>query len=204
MARQVCEQCQRPLNTCWCHCCVSIENQVEIGIFQHPSEQKQVKSTVPLLLSCLQNQAAWVGEKIGDAQPLAGTTVSLQQWLANPKTTYLLYPAVGDEQIDVVNAQQVGVAKQAIQVLVLDGTWRKTYKLLQLNPELQALPRIAITPQQASQYKIRKQKNAKSLSTIEAVAQLLTEFGAEPQTAEQLNNAFECFQNTVFSYSSQN
>ncbi|MBO1927168.1 DTW domain-containing protein [Thiomicrorhabdus sp. 6S2-11] len=200
MARELCAQCNRPLSACWCHCRLLIDNQVEVGILQHPTEQKQVKSTVPLLLSCLQKQFAWVGEQIENTQLLAETDISLQEWLDNPKKTYLLYPATEDENITVVEAKQLQEPAQQLQVLVLDGTWRKTFKMLQLNPVLQRLPRISIRAQQVSQYSIRKQKDEGSLSTIEAVGQLLTEVENQPEITEKLNQAFICFQEAVFPY----
>ena len=60
-------------------------------------------------------------------------------------------------------------------------SWKKTRKMLYLNPELAALPRIMLQPQQPSEYRIRKQKNAQSLSTLEAVMALLSELEQSSQ-----------------------
>jgi len=50
----------------------------------------------------------------------------------------------------------------------LDGTWRKVRRLLHLNPWLNDLPHIALTPQQPSGYAIRASQQRGGLSTIEA------------------------------------
>lgn len=72
--------------------------------------------------------------------------------------------------------------------------------MLQLNSDLQKLPRIRIQPTQASQYWIRKQKGEMSLSTIEAVGQLLTEVEQKPEIQTALQQAFVCFQKAIFTY----
>ncbi|BBP46601.1 hypothetical protein THMIRHAS_19740 [Thiosulfatimonas sediminis] len=112
----------------------------------------------------------------------------------------MLYPTTENDLVEVATVATLAEQPQPIQILVLDGTWRKTYKLLQLNPRLAELPRIQLAPQQASKYRIRKQKNALSLSTLEAVGQLLTQLEKAPQIAEDLERAFDCFQSAIFSY----
>ncbi len=55
-----------------------------------------------------------------------------------------------------------------LRLVVLDGTWRKSRKMLYLNPLLQALPRLPLVDLPALQYRIRKAQQAHQLSSFEA------------------------------------
>jgi hypothetical protein len=57
-----------------------------------------------------------------------------------------------------------------LNIILLDGTWRKAYKILQLNPWLLNLPSLHLTFEGKSQYTIRKSSRPDSLSTLEAAA----------------------------------
>ncbi len=174
MARTVCEKCHRPEKVCFCSFIKPIDNVFEVGIFQHPTETKQIKGTALLTHRCLQNSRLWVGEKITDVPELIA-------WLDDDIPVYLLYPPTeGIETSVLCSAQELQTlqspeTRQNFKILVLDGTWRKTFKMMQLNPQLQALNRVSIEPKNSSTYIIRKQKDAQSLSTIEAVVTLMAE-----------------------------
>lgn len=204
MARTICQGCVRPVNACWCHCSREVANRIEIGILQHPDEAKQAKSTVPLLVKSLNSVQLWKGETVSEArvctESLNKSASELEQWLDNGKATYLLYPKTEADAptLPVVAAESLRPNLQNSQILVLDGTWRKTYKMLMLNPQLQCLPRIRVEPRNASQYFIRKQKNSDSLSTLEAVGELLAQLQEDNAIRSELNEAFDCFQKSVF------
>jgi DTW domain-containing protein YfiP len=55
-----------------------------------------------------------------------------------------------------------------VQLVVLDGTWRKSRKMLHLNPLLRRLPRLSLEDVPASNYLIRKAHKVGQLSTLEA------------------------------------
>ena len=186
MARKVCSQCNRPEKVCICSFIPSIDNSVEVGIWQHPTEANQVKGSAILAALSLQNCSLWVGESLKELP-------QLNAWLLDDKPVYLLYPSTEQEkQVQLVSAVTLAQKKTAnFKVLVLDGTWRKTFKMMQLNPALKELPRVMISPKGPSLYKIRKQKNAQSLSTIEAIVSLLAE--VENDTAKY-NPALQAFE----------
>ena len=60
-----------------------------------------------------------------------------------------------------------------LRLVLLDGTWRKSRKMLWANPLLQALPRLALHHVPASRYAIRKAHAPHQLSTLEATQQAL-------------------------------
>lgn len=185
MARKVCPRCQRAEKVCVCDFIKPIANKIEVGILQHPSETKQVKGTAILAALSLQKCRLWVAEELDEAP-------DLKAWLAGAKPVYLLYPPTQQKEsvevIDTLNLSQNDPAEY--KVLVLDGTWRKTYKMMQINPALQTLPRVTIAPANISAYLIRKQKDSQSLSTIEAIAELLSILEQNPKKFTPLLNAF--------------
>ncbi|WP_157960378.1 tRNA-uridine aminocarboxypropyltransferase [Marinimicrobium alkaliphilum] len=55
-----------------------------------------------------------------------------------------------------------------LRLVVLDATWRKSRKLLHLNPALGRLPRLSLEHTPPSRYRIRKAHQPNQLSTLEA------------------------------------
>ena len=64
--------------------------------------------------------------------------------------------------------------------MVLDGTWRKSRKMLHQNPLLQQLPRLPLRELPASRYRIRTAHQPHQLSPLEATCAALAQLeGAE-------------------------
>jgi len=182
MAREKCPDCLRLKSLCLCHAITSFEPSVEVVFLQHPLEQNQVKGTAFLTHRCLKGSQFLVGEQFSDEQ--------LSPYLKQNKQTFLLYPPEdGADLPEGVNAADIAATEclDSIRILVLDGTWRKTRKMLFLNPALATLPRVQIHPNAPSVYSIRKQKNVMSFSTLEAVKQLLIELDPSFSFTQNLN-----------------
>lgn len=202
MSRAICSKCHRPQKVCICDFIQPIDNQVEIGILQHPTETKQIKGTAIIATNSLQCCRYWIGESVTELPGLV-------DWLNDGKQVFLLYPKTEDSH-PFIKVQDVDVLKNqdkaTFKILILDGTWRKTFKMMQLNPELQKLNRVVLIPNELSKYKIRKQKNEQSLSTVEAVYELLTQLeGAEinGDKFKPLLTAFEKMQQQQLAFRQQ-
>lgn len=183
MPREKCPDCLRLKSLCLCHAITPFEPSVEVVFLQHPLEQNQVKGTAFLTHRCLKGSQFLVGEKF--------STQQLSPYLKETKRTFLLYPPEDSVNApEVFNAADIADTEclESVRVLVLDGTWRKTRKMLFLNPELAALPRVQIHPTAPSVYSIRKQKNATSFSTLEAVQQLLRELNPKLEAIKNLDD----------------
>ena len=76
---------------------------------------------------------------------------------------------------------------------MLDGTWRKSRKMLQRNPLLQALPRLSLTPLAPSRYSVRKAHQPHQRSTLEAACAALAQLEGEPDRFSPLLAAFDGF-----------
>jgi DTW domain-containing protein YfiP len=78
-------------------------------------------------------------------------------------------------------------------LVVLDGTWRKSRKMLYLNPLLQALPRLALCDLPPSHYLIRKAHRPDQRSTLEATCAALAQLEGDTGQFAPLMDAFDGF-----------
>ncbi len=169
--RPVCPRCARPAPACVCAWVSFVDNPTAVCVLQHPDEEGHAKGTVPLLRLGLARCEVHVGEVFAPDELGLGR---LGDWA-------LLYPA---ERADV-GQQRPSPAwpmpNPLRGLLVLDGTWRKTLRLLCSNPWLAALPRLALDPTPPSAYRIRQARHAHQLSTLEATCHALGQIEGAPQ-----------------------
>ena len=165
MTRALCCRCERPAAACICAFVTPVRNEVEVLILQHPSEAHEAKGTARLLQLSLARCTLLRGEHF-DLPPADG------------RQTWLLYPR--DEASGQSSSSQV--MPSAIRLIVLDGTWRKSRKLLHLNPWLLALPRYALQDAALSLYApLRRAQAPGQLSTLEATALALMQREGDPE-----------------------
>ncbi len=191
-ARLICAACERPQSHCICRWVRPVDNQVELLLLQHPLEQHQAKGTAGLLALSLSRCQRWVGEQFEPAL--------LARALARPDPSFvnlLLYPddAAGLPQAASALTADALARPERLRLVVLDATWRKSRKMLHLNPLLQTLPRWALQQPPASRYTIRRAQQTHQLSTLEATVlalQQLEGVGREASYAPLLT-AFDGF-----------
>ncbi len=193
-ARPVCASCQRPQSHCICRWIRPLENQVELLLLQHPLEQHQAKGTAGLLLLSLSRHHCLVGEQFDPAL--------LAQALAKPDSSFvnlLLYPddagVLPKAKAALALAADALARPERLRLVVLDATWRKSRKMLHLNPLLQALPRLALQQPPASRYTIRRAQKTHQLSTLEATVLALQQLEGAAREASYapLLTAFDGF-----------
>jgi DTW domain-containing protein YfiP len=114
------------------------------------------------------------------------------------RTPVLLFPHTPDERaLGLLPAQPVPPALLAdpcrVRLVVLDGTWRKSRKMLYLNPLLQALPRLSLTNMPASHYRIRRAHGPDQLSTLEASCYAMAQIEGPDEKFPRLLIAFDGF-----------
>lgn len=184
MSRTLCPRCQRPLRTCLCQWIRPTPNETALLILQHPSEVAQAKNSAGLLSLSLARCDTQVGEQWSEQALRALLDPSRQPVLLYPQTEDLPAP-----RVDV----QTAVPPGGWQLIVLDGTWRKSRKMLYLNPFLQTLPRLALTDTPASRYRIRRARKPGQLSTLEASCYALAHLEGGRVAYSALLEAFEGF-----------
>ncbi|NYE59103.1 DTW domain-containing protein YfiP [Duganella sp. 1224] len=185
--RALCAVCLRPRQTCICHWVKSVTNQVEVLILQHPLEVGNAKGSARLLHLCLPNSRLEVGEAFDAAQ--------LQAMLSPDRRNVLLYPDTEDAALGLAKPQPFDDAwlREPLRLVVLDGTWRKSRKMLYLNPLLQSLPRLPLRDTPPSHYLIRKAHLPDQLSTLEATVYALAQLENDINKYDPLIEAFDGF-----------
>jgi len=173
--RATCATCLRPQASCICQWIAPLATSVAVLILQHPLEVSNAKGSARLLHLGLPGSVLLAGE-VFDPDVLSALLYE------GGRTPLLLYP---DSAAHAAPAASLLPAPNALRLVVLDGTWRKSRKMLSLNPLLQGLPRLALQGMPASHYRIRKAHAPDQLSTLEASAYALMRLdgGAAPYQA---------------------
>ena len=168
--RAVCLRCERPAATCLCATLPPpVAVRTGLLVLQHPAEAGHAKNTAAFLTLGLSPAAQLLRGEVFDPA------------LAGPGTA-LLYPGKGDAPPPA----------DVRQLLLLDGSWRQSRRLLAANPWLAALPRVGL-PAHPSRYALRRAHRPCQLSTLEAVLHALALLEGAPERFEPLWAAFDGF-----------
>jgi DTW domain-containing protein YfiP len=180
--RPRCPTCALPLRTCVCALVARVDNRVAVLVLQHPDEAGAAKGSVRLLGLSLARCRVVVGECFEPAE--------LGRLLHTGSA--LLYPDVTGIGLSVAPAQACADAVR--QLVVLDGTWRKSLRLLHANPLLHELPRWRLPVPPPGRYSaLRKARRPDQLSTLEATCAALAGIEGEPARYRGLLVAFDRF-----------
>lgn len=196
--RPICAACLRPQQTCICSWITPTACSVEILILQHPLEVHSAKGSARLLHLSLPGSQLAVGEVFDAEQLHALLHASRQGEGGTSRHAVLLYPDTPDGGKDgmpvppalAMNALQT---PSHVRLVILDGTWRKSRKMLYLNPLLQSLPRLSLADAPPSQYRIRKAHRPDQLSTLEATCHALMQLERDEGKYRPLLDAFDGF-----------
>lgn len=178
--RATCAACLRAQSACICHWVRPLSSRVDLLILQHPLEVRNAKNSARLLHLCLPGSRLEVGETFPDLQALL---------YADGRVPVLLYPETPGFAPPVLEP----APPERLRLVVLDATWRKSRKMLHVNPELQRLPRLALHDVPASAYRIRKAHAPHQLSTLEAAALALGQMESDADAYRPLLQAFDGF-----------
>jgi DTW domain-containing protein YfiP len=181
--RATCAACLRAQSACICRWVRPLSSRAGLLILQHPLEARNAKNSARLLHLCLAGSRLEVGEAFapGQLEALLG---------ADGRTPLLLYP---DTPPSPPAPAPPPPRPGDVTLVVLDATWRKSRKMLHLNPLLQSLPRLALHDVAPSAYRIRKAHAAHQLSTLEAAALALGRIEDDPGRYAPLLAAFDGF-----------
>ena len=184
--RPTCVTCLRPQSNCICTWVTPVNTRIEVLILQHPLEVNQTKGTARLLHLSLPNSRMVTGE-VFDAS-----------LFNSPKRSIVLYPETPPNPSQrlavpaVLDASWLATPDE-LRLVVLDGTWRKSRKILYLNPALQRMPRLPLRNMPASNYRIRTAHLPDQLSTLEATCAALAVLEGKSAQVAPLLTAFDGF-----------
>lgn len=176
-----CSKCGKAKKACICRWIQSLASNVELVILQHPSEQNKPLGTARILQLSLENSQIIIGENFSDNE-------QLNQLLKESDTShYLLFP---NECSTAFSKIALANPAKKLRVILIDGTWRKAYKIWQLSTNLHCLPSIRLPDDIKGKYTIRKAPTENSVSTVEAGYHLLSMLDSE-HDFKPLLTAFE-------------
>jgi len=166
--RSVCQRCRRPESVCYCAYLTRIPTKTRVVLLQHPRERDMAIGTARMASLCLPNSELLVGFDWENSE-------ALKRLLADQeRPASLLYPS--PEAVDL----QAAPPKEPITLVVVDGTWANTKKMVRSNPVLANLPKLAFRPTRPSEYRIRREPKAQFVSTIEALTYVLGLLEGDP------------------------
>ncbi|MGG5573389.1 tRNA-uridine aminocarboxypropyltransferase [Vibrio diazotrophicus] len=175
-----CSQCGKARKACICDNIVALDSQVELIILQHPTEEHRPMGTARILSLSLVNSRLLVGEGFREHG-------ELNRLLAEPDVEhFVLYPS----DVSLSAADVALPIEKKIRIILLDGTWKKAFKMWQLNTQLHHLPCLHLPEDLKGNYRIRKAPNENALSTVEAGFHVLSIMQPEKDFSPLLD-AFE-------------
>jgi DTW domain-containing protein YfiP len=206
MSRTLCQQCHRPEKACICTFATRTDNHIHVVVLQHPTEVKQSKGTVALLQQSLVDCDVIVGESFDDSPSLSALLSHYGDQIA------LLYPSEEASVIDfsskeISDTHESELSKESNTIkciVILDGTWKKSYRMFMLNPSLHGMKHLVLPMGIESLYNIRKTKKDNALSSLEACCHALSRLENNPEKYQPLLNNFIKFNQFQQSFNQQN
>jgi DTW domain-containing protein YfiP len=199
--RLLCPICQRALTACICHWTSPIDHAIDVLILQHPLEVSNAKNSVRLLHLSLPYSKLVVGSVFEPEQ--LHTLLHAPSRLRNVPDSETVHPVLlytddaSTAETTYFDARTMRVEEQEplkrIRLVVLDGTWRKSRKMLFENPLLQTLPRMMLIDTPTSRYTIRKSHKPEQLATLEATGYALMQLERNSEKYHPLLTAFDNF-----------
>jgi len=175
--RAFCQQCNKALVACICGSICELNNQYFLHILQDPSEQKKAIGTARILDLSLSKVQLSIGTVFNP------TDFDLDN-------TFLVFPS--ETANTVADLHTMKKINSRTQFILLDGSWKKAYKILMSNPFLKKLPTITFnTENKSSNYRLRKSPREDGLSTVEAGYYLLSELENDTEKFTPLLDVFD-------------
>jgi DTW domain-containing protein YfiP len=185
--RSTCYECHKPSALCVCRTIRRVDNRTGVVIVQHPRERLHPIGTARfarLGLSRARVEVAWNAADREETAPA---------WL--PPGAALLYPGA-----DARDLRTLPPNERPQHLVVIDGTWHTARTLFRDKRWLQSLPRVRLSPDAPSRYRIRREPTRDALSTIEAVVLALGILEPETPGLSDLLGAFDAMIDAQLAY----
>jgi DTW domain-containing protein len=197
-----CDCCHKPVELCVCADIAQVENpianNVALLILQHPQEQDVDLGTARLAALHFKNASV----KVGLSWPSLGKALGRT---ADPKRWAILYLGSVKAKELIQNREVVALTRKGTAapdqdkaltdiegIILLDGTWSQAKALWWRNAWMLKAQRVALNPKFPSRYgRLRKEPRRDGLSTLEAVALLLSRLEKKPEIETTLWGSFD-------------
>ncbi|MDD9179065.1 MULTISPECIES: tRNA-uridine aminocarboxypropyltransferase [Aliivibrio] len=191
-----CLQCLKTKKACICKWITPISTEIELIILQHPTEAKRPLGTAKILSLSLANCRTFIGENFTEHS-------ELNQLLSDDNYQHQVLFLDNTSQV-ISSASNTSEKKQ--RVILLDGTWKKAYKMWQLSTNLHSLPKVHLDTELSGNYRVRKAPKDNALSTAEAGYHVLSQLDNEStasETADKFGSILTAFDNMIEFHISQ-
>ncbi|AMJ76199.1 DTW domain-containing protein [Alteromonas stellipolaris] len=179
--RAKCKQCNYPINTCICDAVSLVIIPIKIIVIQHVKESANAKNTARLIKLCANDVEIITTDSISEMELLASR--------CSVQSKALLYPS---ERSIALESQREHIASALQTLLVIDGSWKQAYAVLQQFPWLSSIPSFHFEHAPSTQYRIRHTRIREGLSTLEATAYSLnTLYNIDTQPFIKLQEAMQ-------------
>src|SRR5215510_1174009 len=176
-----CSSCYLPPDVCICACTPTIHTPAQFWLLMHPDECLKPTNTARLIGASIPHTRLFPWYRTA---PPAGFIALLSERRFLP---YLLVPQ-GDATLFEGLCERPWLPDRVPAFVLLDGTWSQARKIFNRSPYLQSLPKMSIQPEGPSTYKLRRQRCAQHLSTVEVAIALLAQ--SESPVASSILQAY--------------
>lgn len=164
-----CENCG--LNCqCVCSDIPQLDSDIAISLLMHENEYSRETNTGKWLLKSISGCRDYTWSRVTANKELVARLEN------DAYLSLLIYP--GEESVCLEEALQLA-EKQRKQphFIILDGTWQEAKKMEKKSPWLNQVQRVHLTPEQLSNYQLRRNQNKGHLCTLEVASELLHKRG---------------------------
>jgi DTW domain-containing protein len=194
----VCPACGKPPPLCVCDGIVAIPNRCSVLILQHPQEKAEALGTARLVVCHLEDAVLAIGLSWPGLAAALGRPADPHRWAVLYLGSAKPFELAPSREILALDGKgqplpdQEAALRHLQGIVVLDGSWSQAKTLWWRNPWVLKCRRIVLGPRQPSRYgALRREPRRDSLSTLEAVALLLSRIEDRPEIETALRLTFE-------------
>ena len=163
------------MSLCFCNAIPEIDNRTNVLILQHVGEHAHPFNTARIVRKALRRC-----HLVTDHNQRLGA-----HHLPFEAGAGLLYPSANARSLTELPASE-----RPSQLVIIDGTWHQAKTILRDVTQLRRLPCYRLKPSSPGQYRIRREPNSNSLSTLEATVAALQALEPDTVGLDQLLSAF--------------
>ena len=174
-----CPTCALRGNTCVCDRLKSVQAPFQVTIIRHRKEVRRGSNSVRILAHSIEN-----ANVIDHGSRYSGPTILPHDVLTD---AILLFPMFYDPDPNHPPQQWMGKPTPK-NLIVLDGSWKQTSRMLKKIVGLTALPRLVVEPLSPPLPRIRQPYFEGGMCTMEATISALKQFVDNDQIAQLKSN----------------
>jgi DTW domain-containing protein YfiP len=178
-----CEGCQLRRVLCICEIIPKMAISTKVIVLMHLRETHLTTNTAKLVKVALEDSEIRLrGEK--------GKRMDDEGLISPERQSLFLFPSA---EAQVLTRELVASFGKPVTLIVPDGSWRQAKKVAKREPALASIPQVKLPAGELSTYRLRREPNAESVSTFEAITRALgiLEGNQGPGVREKLEHLFD-------------